>query len=147
MAYGADVPGDSGGGAAPRAGAEASRLLSAAQQWLRESAPHLAPLDAAGEPCSCPLCRAVAAVRDADPDSVGRWVDSAVSALEQTTRQVAAQAQARAEAARASSGTDGATWPTDGEDAVVDEPSGAQPGDAGPPRVRRIPLDDGADGG
>jgi hypothetical protein len=89
----------------------------------------------------------VAAVRDADPDSVGRWVDSAVSTLEQTTRQVAAQAQARAEAARASSGTDGATWPTDGEDAVVDEPSGAQPGDAGPPRVRRIPLDDGADGG
>ena len=51
MAYGADVPGD--GGSAPRAGAEASRLLSAAQQWLRESAPHLAPLDAAGEPCSC----------------------------------------------------------------------------------------------
>jgi hypothetical protein len=64
----------------PRAGQEAARLLAAAQDWLRTSAPHLAPVDADGETCACPLCRAVAGVREADPDSVGRWVDAAVAA-------------------------------------------------------------------
>ncbi|MFN8158086.1 MAG: hypothetical protein U0R68_11755 [Candidatus Nanopelagicales bacterium] len=64
----------------PRAGQEAARLLAAAQDWLRTSAPHVAPLDAEGRTCACPLCRAVAGVRDADPDAVGRWVDSAVAA-------------------------------------------------------------------
>jgi hypothetical protein len=132
------VEADSSGGApsAPRAGAEAARLLSAAQQWLRESAPHLAPLDADGEPCSCPLCRAVAAVREADPDAVGRWVDTAVSALEQTGRQVAAQAAAKAEAARAGSAPADDVTPDPGEEPEAD-----------PPRIRRIPLDgDGTDG-
>lgn len=65
----------------PRAGMEAARLLAVAQDWLRTSAPHLAPVDADGEPCSCPVCRVVATVRDADPDDVGRLVDTAVSAL------------------------------------------------------------------
>lgn len=64
----------------PRAGQEAARLLAAAQDWLRTSALHVAPLDAEGRTCACPLCRAVAGVRDADPDAVGRWVDSAVAA-------------------------------------------------------------------
>lgn len=64
----------------PRAGQEAARLLAAAQDWLRTSAPHLAPVDADGETCACPLCRAVAGVREADPESVGRWVDAAVAA-------------------------------------------------------------------
>jgi hypothetical protein len=65
----------------PRAGAEAARLIAAAQDWLRTSAPHLAPVDVDGTPCSCPLCRVVATVREADPDDVTRLVDTAVSAL------------------------------------------------------------------
>ncbi len=68
-------------GAEPRAGLEAARLLAAAQDWLRTSAPHLAPVADDGAPCSCPVCRAVAGLREADPDAMGRWVDSAVTAL------------------------------------------------------------------
>lgn len=61
------------------AGAEAARLVGALQDWLRASAPHLAPVDADGNPCSCPLCRAVVGVREADPEQVGRWVESTVA--------------------------------------------------------------------
>jgi hypothetical protein len=64
-----------------RAGAEAARLVAALQGWLRTSAPHLAPVDADGNPCSCPLCRAVVGVREADPDQVARWVESGVAVL------------------------------------------------------------------
>ena len=63
-----------------RAGQEAARLLATAQDWLRTSAPHLAPVGDDGETCSCPLCRVVVSVRDVDPDVVGRWVDAAVAA-------------------------------------------------------------------
>ena len=52
-------------GTDPRAGQEAARLLAAAQDWLRTSAPHLAPVADDGAPCSCPLCRAVAGLREA----------------------------------------------------------------------------------
>ena len=62
-----------------RAGAEAARLVAAAQEWLRASAPHLAPVDAEGNPCSCPLCRAVVGVREADPDQVARWVETTMA--------------------------------------------------------------------
>ena len=73
----------------PRAGSEAARLLAAAQDWLRTSAPHLAPVDVDGSPCSCPLCRVVANVREADPDDVARFVDSAVTALSSFAGQAA----------------------------------------------------------
>ena len=63
-----------------RAGHEAARLLAAAQDWLRTSAPHLAPVGEDGETCSCPLCRVVASVREADPEVVGGWVDAALAA-------------------------------------------------------------------
>jgi hypothetical protein len=64
----------------PRAGQEAAKLLAAAQDWLRTSAPHVAPLDAEGRTCACPLCRIVAGVRDTDPVALGTWVDAAVAA-------------------------------------------------------------------
>jgi hypothetical protein len=73
----------------PRAGTEAARLLAAAQEWLRTSAPHLAPVDVDGTPCSCPVCRVVASVREADPDDVTRFVDSAVGALSSLAVQAA----------------------------------------------------------
>lgn len=80
----------------PRAGQEAARLLAAAQDWLRTSAPHLAPVSDDGTPCSCPLCRVVSGVREADPDDVARFVDGAVAAL----GQLAVQAGGLASAAR-----------------------------------------------
>jgi len=86
----------------PRAGSEAARLFAAAQDWLRTSAPHFAPTDVDGSPCSCPVCRVVASVRDADPDDVARFVDSAVA----TVSSLAAQATDLAAAARDQS----ATW-------------------------------------
>lgn len=73
----------------PRAGQEAAKLLAAAQDWLRTSAPHVAPLDAEGRTCACPLCRIVAGVRDADPVALGSWVDAAVAAATTTLAQAA----------------------------------------------------------
>jgi hypothetical protein len=136
-------------GADPRAGQEAARLLAAAQDWLRTSAPHLAPLADDGAPCSCPVCRAVAGLREADPDAVGRWVDSAVTALGSLVSQAGDLATARVRADDEVSGDDG---PDDGETDTVDEPDehvgatdprAAGPGQDGPDsrRVRRIPLD------
>ena len=86
----------------PRAGSEAARLFAAAQDWLRTSAPHFAPTDVDGSPCSCPVCRVVAGVRDADPDDVARFVASAVAAVSS----LATQATDLAAAAR----EQGATW-------------------------------------
>jgi hypothetical protein len=132
------------GGSEGRAGQEAARLLSAAQDWLRTSAPHLAPVGDDGEPCSCPLCRAVVGLRDADPDSVARWVDAAVTGVSTALAQVADATSATAAAAE-----DG-----DGAGADVAEGSGGgtsdgaapEPGEVGhdgdaPRRVRRIRLD------
>jgi hypothetical protein len=124
----------SGGASGARAGAEAARLLAAAQDWLRTSAPHLAPLDAEGEPCSCPLCRGVAAVREADSDQVGRWVDTAVAGLES----VLAQASARVAAAAPDAAGETADW--DADPARPEPATGEQEG-APTRRVRRIPLD------
>ena len=139
----------------PRAGHEAARLLAAAQDWLRTSAPHLAPVADDGEPCSCPVCRAVAGLREADPDAVGRWVDTAVATLGSLVAQAGDLA---AKAATAAEGDDGSaeprrprrTSPTrattmqgtastpaerapDGDDERQDGPA--------PRRVRRIPLE------
>jgi len=146
-------------GTDPRAGQEAARLLAAAQDWLRTSAPHLAPVSADGEPCSCPLCRAVVGLREADPESVGRWVDSAVSAL----GSLVAQAGDLAAAAGADEATNDAGAGAGAEDdAENDEPDTADAGaqqhagaqdedeaqewlarqeDQAPRGVRRIPLD------
>jgi hypothetical protein len=111
----------------PRAGQEAARLLAVAQDWLRTSAPHLAPVAPDGEPCSCPLCRAVAGLREADPESVGRWVDSAVTALGSLVAQAGDLAGARtpgepgrdaapADAADRGSGSWGYAEPADASD-------------------------------
>jgi len=105
----------------PRAGQDAAKLLAAAQDWLRTSAPHLAPVDADGTTCTCPVCRAVAGVRDADPDVVGRWVDSALAAattvLTQAGEKLASTADAAAGAAAdGSQGDEDTTW----SDYVVD---------------------------
>ena len=149
----------------PRAGQEAARLLAAAQDWLRTSAPHLAPLSADGEPCSCPVCRAVAGLREADPDSVGRWVDSAVSALGSLVAQAgdlaaAGGAAARDAAAARDSGTrgDGPAEPRVGGGGDADDATDlddehdsdaeqwlAQQEDPSPRGVRRIRLDPTAD--
>ena len=75
-----------------RAGQEAARLLAAAQDWLRTSAPHLAPVGEDGETCSCPLCRVVASVREADPEVVGGWVDAALAAATSALAPTAATA-------------------------------------------------------
>ncbi len=83
----------------PRAGQEAAKLLAAAQDWLRTSAPHLAPVDADGTTCTCPVCRAVAGVRDADPDVVGRWVDSALAAATAVLTQAGEKLASTADAA------------------------------------------------
>lgn len=123
-----------------RAGQEAARLLSAAQDWLRTSAPHLAPVGDDGEPCSCPLCKAVVGLREADPDAVARWVDAAVTGVSAALASVATSASERG----APSG--GETEPA--EDASYDasagdDPAGDEVGHDGPgqDRVRRIRLD------
>jgi hypothetical protein len=149
----------------PRAGQEAARLLAAAQDWLRTSAPHLAPLSVDGVPCSCPVCRAVAGLREADPDAVGRWVDSAVSALGSLVAQAGDLAAAGAAAAQGDRTTgagargDGTEEPVVGghaDDATdrgdTDERYDSDAGqwladqqDPAPRGVRRIRLDPTAD--
>jgi hypothetical protein len=138
----------------PRAGAEAARLLAAAQDWLRTSAPHLAPVADDGQPCSCPVCRAVAGLREADPDSVARWVDTAVATLGSLVAQagdLAAKAAATDEAADPDDAGDEVhdleDLDDDGDEhatALGEEGTGAddarQDG-ASPRRVRRITLE------
>ncbi|MEI8056608.1 MAG: hypothetical protein WCI29_04325 [Actinomycetes bacterium] len=68
----------------PAAGEEIVRLFTAAQTWLRDQAPHLAPVDADGQTCSCPLCQVIVAVRDVDPSSAGLWIDSALASFTST---------------------------------------------------------------
>ena len=135
-------------GPEPRAGHEAARLLAAAQDWLRTSAPHLAPLAPDGEPCSCPVCRAVAGLREADPDSVGRWVDSAVTTIGSLVVQAGDLAASRSpEATDADAGEPDDTAGDDGY-ATVDDSRAEDateevlPGQDGPRprRVRRIPI-------
>jgi len=96
----------------PRAGQEAARLFAVAQDWLRTSAPHFAPTDVDGTPCSCPVCRVVGGLRDADPDDVARFVDSAVAAVSS----LAAQAGDLASSARDQAATWSAPEAWTGED-------------------------------
>jgi hypothetical protein len=127
---------------APRAGAEAAKLFAAAQDWLRASAPHLAPVAPDGETCACPVCRGIVRVRETDPDSVARWVDGAVAAVEHVLGQAAAGV------AQATGGTPG--QPADAAPAETDEqpggddPSRAGHDDARTRTVRRIPIVDEA---
>lgn len=111
-------------GPEPRAGQEAARLLQAAQEWLRSSAPHLAPSAPDGAPCSCPVCRAVSGLREADPDAVARWVDSAVA----TVGTLAAQA-----ADLAASATRGSQDGAAAASAAADDDAGTDPGRAADP--------------
>ena len=131
-----------------RAGHEAARLLAAAQSWLRTSAPHLAPVGDDGEPCSCPLCRAVVGLRDADPDAVAGWVDSAVSGVSAALAQAAAAASDLGTPASAdrSPAAEAAARSAADESSAAD-PDPAAVGHDGPRerRVRRIRLD-GDDG-
>ncbi len=132
---------------APRAGAEAAKLLTAAQEWLRTTAPHLAPVDADGETCSCPVCRGIVRLRETDPDSVARWVDGAVAAVEHVLGEAAAGV---AQATGGTSPPAQESAPADGGDpdaAAPDQPgaddaSTAGHDDARTRRVRRIPIDD-----
>ncbi len=114
---------------APRAGGEAARLLAAAQDWLVTAAPHVAPVDAEGRTCPCPLCRAIAAVRDADPDEVGRWVDAALAGLGDALRDLVPEEPPE---------------PQQGDTGTTPEPpvlTREDPVDAEEqPRVRRIPV-------
>jgi hypothetical protein len=118
---------------APRAGAEAAKLLTAAQEWLRTAAPHLAPVDADGETCSCPVCRGIVRLRETDPDSVARWVDGAVA---QATGGTSPSAQ---EPDPADGGEPDAAAP---EQPGAGDASTAGHDDARTRRVRRIPIDD-----
>ena len=131
----------------PRAGQEAARLLSSVQDWLRTSAPHLAPVDEDGETCSCPICRVVASVREADPDAVGRWVDAAVTAATGALAQATSSSAADGRAGSAESGEGSAedvhrsrcattlhavaTPPTD-DDPADDAPADHEPADHEP---------------
>ncbi len=157
-------------GTDPRAGHEAARLLQAAQEWLRTSAPHLAPVAADGVACSCPVCRAISGLREADPDAVARWVDSAVAAASSLATQAAdlAAAGTRSAPPAERSGQDAADPPDEpgsdwgyavaddehllGSDAVLRDladhaPAEAAAGQDGPRArgVRRIPVEQDPD--
>ncbi len=130
-----------------RAGQEAARLVAAAQDWLRTSAPHLAPVGEDGEPCSCPLCRAVVSLREADPDSVARWVDAAVVGMSAALTQVAAAASDLAAQTRDVATPDERVEGDEGRPGGDSSPAPATPEDAtghdGPRGIRRIPLEHG----
>jgi hypothetical protein len=68
----------------PFSGDDISKVITTAQEWLKTQAPHLAPVDAQGETCPCPLCKAVATVRDIDPDAAATWVSTAFAAFTST---------------------------------------------------------------
>lgn len=127
---------------APRAGAEAARLVAAAQEWLRTAAPHLAPVDDDGRTCSCPVCRGIARLREGDPETVAGWVDGAIAAFEHVVGEAASgMTQAGGAAADRSDAGPGAE---PHEDARHDDAAGDGAGHDAPPsrRVRRVPLDE-----
>jgi hypothetical protein len=138
-------------GADPRAGQEAARLVAAAQDWLRTSAPHLAPLADDGQPCSCPVCRAVAGLREADPDSVGRWVDSAVAAFGSLVAQAGDLAATRTDGGDRPAGPDAGAADDEGYDREAPASAEQDPQAEGPQqggaarRVRHITLEPAAD--
>ncbi len=68
----------------PFSGDDISKVITTAQQWLKTQAPDLAPVDAQGETCPCPVCKAVATVRDIDPDAAATWVSTAFAAFTST---------------------------------------------------------------
>lgn len=130
-----------------RAGREAARFLAAAQDWLRSSAPHLAPTAADGETCSCPVCRAVAGVRDADPEAVGRWVDAAVAsvgALLAQASDLAPASSSEAEEGPTPGGAEADTATTSADGAA--RTAEARQDGARPRRVRRVPVTRADDG-
>lgn len=121
-----------------RAGAEAARLFAAAQEWLRGSAPHLAPVDDEGRTCSCPVCRGIVALREGDPESLGRWVDTAVAAVERVVAEVAAARPEPAPDPPAAPEAD--RHAESSADRVTPDPPQAAESER-PRRVRAVPLD------
>ena len=129
-----------------RAGEEAARLVAAAQGWLRDSAPHLAPVGEDGQACSCPLCRAVVGLRDADPDAVGRWVGSATALATAALTQVgdllaSTSSGGPSPASDADADAAGQQPATGGPDEGADNPDPAGQDGQRPRGVRRIPLE------
>jgi hypothetical protein len=68
----------------PLSGADVSKFIAGAQDWLRTQAPHLAPVHAQGQTCPCPVCKVVATVRDIDPDMAATWLNTALSTFTST---------------------------------------------------------------
>ena len=129
----------------PRAGQEAARLFSAVQEWVRTSAPHLAPSGPDGTPCSCPVCRVVVGLREADPEEVASFVDSAVSTIATFAASAADLLTAATPASEAPSPDDDASdddardWPTGG--ATADAEAADDSDVARDRRVRPIVID------
>ena len=132
---------------APRAGAEAARLVAAAQEWLRTAAPHLAPVDDDGRTCACPLCRGIARLREGDPDAVARWVNEAVAAFEHVVREATDGSAPEGGAAADRHDTGPGEEPEADarhDDAGHDDAGhlGAEHDAPASRRVRRVPLDE-----
>jgi hypothetical protein len=112
---------------------EAARLVEALQQWARDaSADHLAT--GAAECTVCPLCRLVAALRDADPDTTAQVVETAVGAVssavalvEPAVRAVVEAAVAGAHAASEATRSHGSDADDPSSDATADPASAAKP--------------------
>jgi hypothetical protein len=68
----------------PMSGADVSKFIAGAQDWLRTQVPHLAPVDGQGQTCPCPLCKVVATVRDVDPDMAATWLSTALATFTST---------------------------------------------------------------
>jgi hypothetical protein len=68
----------------PITGPDVSKVIASAQDWLRTQAPHMAPVDAQGQTCPCPLCKVVATVRDIDPDMAATWLSTALTTFTST---------------------------------------------------------------
>ncbi len=93
----------------PLSGDDISKAITTAQEWLRTQAPHLAPVDAQGETCPCPLCKVVATVRDIDPESAATWVNTAFAAFTSTLASYTASSPSAANTA--DDGAGGSTTP------------------------------------
>jgi hypothetical protein len=65
-------------------GADVSKVIASAQEWLRTQAPHMAPVDAQGDTCPCPVCKVVATVRDVDPEMAATWLSTALTTFTTT---------------------------------------------------------------
>jgi hypothetical protein len=113
----------------PLSGDDISKVITTAQEWLRTQAPHLAPVDAQGETCPCPLCKVVATVRDIDPESAATWVNTAFAAFTSTLASYTASSPSTANTTDDGEGGSTAPPPTIVEDLRTpqhDDPDGIE---------------------